>query len=527
MPSISSRTPSALTCTGLSFAWPDGSAVLDGLDLAVSPGRTASPAATAREVDAAAPARRRTRPVGRQRPRGREIGYLPCRTPPSTPRVARGRGPRRRGRPGRPARHRAGRRTRGALRRGRRRLGRGGAGTRRARPTRPRPPGTRPDGRRDVGRRVRAAAPRRTPAGPARDPAAGRADEQPRPEARRRLYAAVDSWPGALVAVSHDRSCWSAWTASPSCAKAGSSGTGGPYSVYEEIVAAAQEAAERTVRTAEADVRRQRRELAEAQQSCPSASATGRRELRQQHRPADRRAGAQARRPGVGGQAPHPAGAAAHGGPGAAGRGGGGGAGRRRDPRRAAPHRRTAGPRGAAAARPDAPARRAPGGRDGGARTGAHRPRGPERRGQVDTAADDRREVEPVAGQAAVRCAAPLPAPAPGRAGRRGDGGGERARFAPEATPNRVGARLARFRSAARRRTSGPGRCRAGSASGGARGPAAGGAAPQLLLLDEPTNSLDLASVRSLDGGAGGVRALIVASHDESRSWNRSGSLGD
>ena len=81
------------------------------------------------------------------------------------------------------------------------------------------------------------------------------------------------------------------------------------------------------------------------------------------------------------------------------------------------------------------------------------------------------------------------------------------ARFAPDATNNRIRARLARFlfRGA---RADQP----AGTLSGGERFRATLAAlllaepAPQLLMLDEPTNNLDLASVRQLTDGAGVVR---------------------
>ncbi|MEU1281346.1 ATP-binding cassette domain-containing protein [Streptomyces sp. NPDC005805] len=90
------------------------------------------------------------------------------------------------------------------------------------------------------------------------------------------------------------------------------------------------------------------------------------------------------------------------------------------------------------------------------------------------------------------------------------------ARFAPGATNNRIRAQLARFlfRGAAADQA-------AGTLSGGERFRAALAAlllaepSPQLLMLDEPTNNLDMASVRSLTGALAAYEgALIVASHD-------------
>ncbi|MDX3098960.1 ABC-F family ATP-binding cassette domain-containing protein [Streptomyces sp. ME01-24h] len=90
------------------------------------------------------------------------------------------------------------------------------------------------------------------------------------------------------------------------------------------------------------------------------------------------------------------------------------------------------------------------------------------------------------------------------------------ARFAPEATGNRIRASLARFLFRGGRADQA-----AGSLSGGERFRASLAAlmlaqpAPQLLLLDEPTNSLDMASVRQLTTALASYEgALVVASHD-------------
>jgi ATPase subunit of ABC transporter with duplicated ATPase domains len=90
------------------------------------------------------------------------------------------------------------------------------------------------------------------------------------------------------------------------------------------------------------------------------------------------------------------------------------------------------------------------------------------------------------------------------------------ARFAPGATNNRVRARLARFLFRGARADQ-----KAATLSGGERFRAALAAlmlaepAPQLLMLDEPTNNLDMASVRQLTTALESYEgALIVASHD-------------
>ncbi|MFE1517206.1 ABC-F family ATP-binding cassette domain-containing protein [[Kitasatospora] papulosa] len=83
--------------------------------------------------------------------------------------------------------------------------------------------------------------------------------------ARRRLYDAVDAWAGVLVVVSPDRELLERVDRIADLRDGSVTWYGGPLSAYEEALAMEQEAAERMVRVAEADVRRQRRELADAQ----------------------------------------------------------------------------------------------------------------------------------------------------------------------------------------------------------------------------------------------------------------------
>ncbi|MBW8486565.1 ABC-F family ATP-binding cassette domain-containing protein [Actinomadura parmotrematis] len=84
-------------------------------------------------------------------------------------------------------------------------------------------------------------------------------------DARRRLYDAVDAWSGVLVLVSHDRGLLDRVDEIADLREGGVRSFGGNLSAYEELLEVEREAAERAVRTAETDVRRQRRELAEAQ----------------------------------------------------------------------------------------------------------------------------------------------------------------------------------------------------------------------------------------------------------------------
>ncbi|MYR55106.1 ATP-binding cassette domain-containing protein, partial [Streptomyces sp. SID625] len=82
--------------------------------------------------------------------------------------------------------------------------------------------------------------------------------------ARRRLYAAVSAWPGVLVVVSHDRGLLELADRIADLRSGEITWYGGSFSAYEQALAVEQEAAERMVRVAGTDLRRQRRELADA-----------------------------------------------------------------------------------------------------------------------------------------------------------------------------------------------------------------------------------------------------------------------
>ncbi|WP_395110306.1 ABC-F family ATP-binding cassette domain-containing protein [Actinomadura sp. SCN-SB] len=84
-------------------------------------------------------------------------------------------------------------------------------------------------------------------------------------DARHRLYEAVESWPGVLVVVSHDRELLERVDEIADLRDGSVRVFGGPLSAYEELLEVEREAAERAVRAAEGEVRRQRRDLDEAQ----------------------------------------------------------------------------------------------------------------------------------------------------------------------------------------------------------------------------------------------------------------------
>jgi ATPase subunit of ABC transporter with duplicated ATPase domains len=84
-------------------------------------------------------------------------------------------------------------------------------------------------------------------------------------DARRRLYDTVASWTGVMVIVSHDRELLGLVDQIAEVSGNTIRIYGGNLAAHEEIVATEQAAAERAVTAAAADVRRQRRDLVEAQ----------------------------------------------------------------------------------------------------------------------------------------------------------------------------------------------------------------------------------------------------------------------
>lgn len=334
--------------------------------------------------------------------------------------------------------------------------------------------------------------------------------------ARRRLYAAVEGWSGVLVVVSHDRELLELVDQIADLRDGEVTWYGGAYSAYEEALAAEQEAAERMVRVAEADVQRQKRELADAQVKLARRKRYGQKMYDSKREPkivmnARKRAAQES-------------------------------AGKHRimhTQKLAEAKERL--DEAVDAVRDDdeirieLPYTTVPPGRGVlllrdlelryGARVGGEwEVRGPERialvgrngAGKTTLLRTIAGELEPVTGEVVPHV--PLRF-LPQRLDVLDDELSvveNVARYAPEATNNRIRARLARFlfRGA---RADQP----AGTLSGGERFRAALAAlllaepAPQLLMLDEPTNNLDMASVRKLTAALDAYEgALIVASHD-------------
>ncbi|MFE8990371.1 ABC-F family ATP-binding cassette domain-containing protein [Streptomyces collinus] len=334
--------------------------------------------------------------------------------------------------------------------------------------------------------------------------------------ARRRLYAAVQSWPGVMVVVSHDRELLDLVDQIADLRSGRVTWYGGNYSDYEEALEIEQEAAERMVRVAEADFRKQKRELTDAQVKLARRKRYGQKMWDQKREPkivmgARKRAAQES-------------------------------AGKHRimhEEKLAEARERldeaVEAVRDDDEIRIDLPYTAVPPGRtvltlqDLGLRYGARVKGGLELRGPERVALIGRNgagkttllrtiagELAPEAGE--VRAHVPLRF-LPQRLDVLD---GERtvaenvARYAPGATNNRVRARLARFLFRGARADQ-----KAATLSGGERFRAALAAlmlaepAPQLLMLDEPTNNLDMASVRQLTTALESYEgALVVASHD-------------
>ncbi|WP_069772559.1 ABC-F family ATP-binding cassette domain-containing protein [Streptomyces sp. LUP30] len=334
--------------------------------------------------------------------------------------------------------------------------------------------------------------------------------------ARRRLYAAVAAWPGVLVVVSHDRELLDLVDQIADLRSGEVTWYGGNFSAYEEALATEQDAAERMVRVAEADLRKQKRELADAQVKLARRRRYGQKMYEQKREPkivmgARKRAAQES-------------------------------AGKHRimhEEKLAEAKERlddaAEAVRDDDEIRVDLPHTAVPPGREVltlmdlrlayGARVeGGFDLRGPERvalvgrngAGKTTLLRTIAGELVPEAGEAHARV--PLRFLPQRLDVLDGDltVAENVARFAPGATNNRVRARLARFLFRGARADQ-----KAATLSGGERFRATLAAlmlaepAPQLLMLDEPTNNLDMASVRQLTTALESYEgALIVASHD-------------
>ncbi|QLE75173.1 ABC-F family ATP-binding cassette domain-containing protein [Streptomyces rectiverticillatus] len=335
--------------------------------------------------------------------------------------------------------------------------------------------------------------------------------------ARRRLHEAVASWrSGALVVVSHDRELLERVDRIAELRSGSVTWYGGGWSAYEEAVAAQQETAGRMLRAAEADVRRQKRELEETRIKLDRRERHSKKMDDRRRAPrivaGERKRSAQESADKLRGL--------------------------HEDRLHAARERRA---EAAEAIRDDAeirvslPRTAVPTGRTvlhlhelrprfGALREGNLHVHGPERialvgrngAGKTTLLRTLTGELAPLSGEA--RTYVPLRF-LPQRLDVLDEELGVAAnvaRTAPGLTGNDIRAQLARFLFKGARADQ-----PAGTLSGGERFRAALAAtmlatpSPQLLILDEPTNNLDAASLRQLTSALGSYRgALLIASHD-------------
>ncbi|MFJ2936886.1 ABC-F family ATP-binding cassette domain-containing protein [Streptomyces sp. NPDC087219] len=334
--------------------------------------------------------------------------------------------------------------------------------------------------------------------------------------ARARLYEAVENWSGVLVVVSHDRELLERVDQIADLRDGAVTWYGGAYSDYEAALAAEQDAAERMVRVAEADVQRQKRELSDSQMKLARRKRYGQKSFENKVVPKivanNRRREAQVSAGKH--KALHT---------------------ERLSEARERLDAAVEAVRDDDEIRVELPRTSVPPGREvlflrnlelryGARVAGEFELRGPERialvgrngAGKTTLLRTIAGELEPVSGETEARV--PLRF-LPQRLDVLDDGLSvveNVARFAPTATGNAIRARLARFlfRGA---RADQP----VGTLSGGERFRATLAAlllaepAPQLLMLDEPTNNLDMTSVRKLTAALDAYEgALVVASHD-------------
>jgi ATPase subunit of ABC transporter with duplicated ATPase domains len=97
--------------------------------------------------------------------------------------------------------------------------------------------------------------------------------------ARRRLRAVLDGWPGCLLLVSHDRALLDVVDRVAELDRGALRLYGGSFAEYEEAVRAERETAERNIRAAGSELKREKREMQQARERAERRAGTAARNL--------------------------------------------------------------------------------------------------------------------------------------------------------------------------------------------------------------------------------------------------------
>lgn len=98
-------------------------------------------------------------------------------------------------------------------------------------------------------------------------------------DARQRLYAVLDDWRGCLLVVSHDRALLDRMDRIAELDGGEIRFYGGNFSEYEEAVAAEREVAEKNIRSAEQEVKREKREMQQARERAARRASNAQKNL--------------------------------------------------------------------------------------------------------------------------------------------------------------------------------------------------------------------------------------------------------
>ncbi|MCE6995059.1 ATP-binding cassette domain-containing protein [Saccharothrix sp. S26] len=98
-------------------------------------------------------------------------------------------------------------------------------------------------------------------------------------DARGRLYAVLDDWPGCLLVVSHDRALLDRVDRVAEIEGGQVRYYGGNFTEYERAVEAAREVAEKNVRSVEQELKREKREMQQARERAARRASTAARNL--------------------------------------------------------------------------------------------------------------------------------------------------------------------------------------------------------------------------------------------------------